>query len=97
MVCLCLYMLCCVCFCLLPVSVRPRSLSGSPTLLSSSGSLGHGSVLPSSQTVHSFVSLHHHYCCSSDHTLQEDREEAAEEKVHQFCCSASGCSSPSSR
>lgn len=84
-------------------NVRPSSCSGQPvsaptTPTSASGTAAYATLFPTSLTVHSFVSLHQYCCPSTDQILQQDcREEAEDEAAHQFCCSASGCSSPSSR
>ncbi|KAM7405099.1 hypothetical protein PAMP_012384 [Pampus punctatissimus] len=83
-------------------SVRPSSISGqpisAPTTPTAAGSTAYATLFPTSLTVHSFVSLHQYCCPSTDQSFQqEDREEGEDEGAHQFCCSASGCSSPSSR
>lgn len=59
-----------------PVSVRPSSISGQPTSAPTTptavGSAAYASLLPTSLTVHSFVSLHQYCCPSTDQTLQQE-------------------------
>lgn len=59
-----------------PVSVRPSSISGQPTSAPTTptavGSAAYVSLLPTSLTVHSFVSLHQYCCPSTDQTLQQE-------------------------
>lgn len=58
------------------VSVRPSSFSGQPTSAPSTptaaGSAAFASLLPTSLTVHSFVSLHQYCCPSTDQRLQQE-------------------------
>ena len=70
----------CLCVCrpslVLPVSVRPSSLSGQPTSAPSTptaaGSAAYAALFPTSLTVHSFVSLHQYCCPSTDQSLQQE-------------------------
>ncbi|KAA8591393.1 hypothetical protein FQN60_002336 [Etheostoma spectabile] len=83
-------------------NVRPLSFSGqpmsAPTTPTPAGGAACATLFPTSLTVNSFVRLHQYCCPSTDQNLQqEDREEGEDEGAHQFCCAASGCSSPSSR
>ncbi|XP_035990050.1 uncharacterized protein LOC118561923 isoform X2 [Fundulus heteroclitus] len=83
-------------------NVRPPSVSGQPTSAPATPTAASGAafsaLFPTSLTVHSFGSLHQYCCPSTDQSLQQDdSEEGEDEGAHQFCCSASGCSSPSSR
>lgn len=70
----------CVCVCrpslVLPVSVRPSSISGQPTSApttpTAAGSAAYATLFPTSLTVHSFVSLHQYCCPSTDQSLQQE-------------------------
>lgn len=59
-----------------PLSVRPSSFSGQPTSAPSTptaaGSAAFASLLPTSLTVHSFVSLHQYCCPATDQRLQQE-------------------------
>ncbi|XP_074536939.1 IQ motif and SEC7 domain-containing protein 1 isoform X1 [Halichoeres trimaculatus] len=58
-------------------NVRPSSISGQPTSAPSTPTAtGYATLLPTSLTVHSFVSLHQYCCPSADHSLQ--REDSVE-------------------
>lgn len=70
----------CLCVCrpslVLPVSVRPSSISGqpvsAPTTPTAPGSSAYATLFPTSLTVHSFVSLHQYCCPSTDQSLQQE-------------------------
>ncbi|KAG7231473.1 hypothetical protein INR49_011641 [Caranx melampygus] len=80
------------------ISGQPVSAPTTPTTAGAAGgSAAYAALFPTSLTIHSFVSLHQYCCPSADQSSQQDREEGDDEGAHQFCCSASGCSSPSSR